>query len=116
MNTIAKVVSIVFAIILPFSGGWIIGLIWPRNFNDPWYNSLIKPSYQPPGWVFAVVWPCLYCAIGVASYLVFAKLAAAGRGFDSTAQIAFLVYAVQLALNWAWTPIFFRFHLLKWVS
>lgn len=116
MNIIIKIVMLAVAIILPFSGGWIIGIIYPRKFNDPWYNSLIQPPYNPPGWVFPIAWTFLYCSIGIASYLVYARLVASGKGFDQTAQIALASYAIQLALNWAWSPIFFRYHSLKWVS
>lgn len=116
MSAINKYLVAVAAVIIPFSG-WIVGFIVSPGSpaNDPWFNSLIKPSFNPPAWIFAPVWTFIYCSIGIASYLVYAKLVASGRGFDRTAQVALASYVIQLALNWAWPPIFFKYHLLKWV-
>lgn len=102
------------AVILPNVGGWAGGLI-TRNNLKPWYASLNKPKGNPPNYVFGPVWTGIYCGIGYASYRVYEDLLATGNGFDRTAQVALGLYAGQLALNWAWTPIFFHFHSLKWV-
>lgn len=106
--------KIAAAVIVPNVGGWMGGLI-TRNNLKPWYASLNKPKGNPPNYVFGPMWTTLYCGMGYASYLVYKDLLATGNGFDSTAQTALALYANQLVLNWSWTPIFFKFHSLKWV-
>lgn len=109
MSTLAKTFIFVVAIILPFSS-YIADLILPRNDWWPWYSALVKPPFNPPGIVFAIVWPILYASIGLASYWVYDTLVKAGKGFDQNAQLAAVAYAIQLLLNWAWPAIFFRLH------
>lgn len=66
------------------------------------FDSLTKPALTPPGWVFAVVWTALYIMMGVASYIV-----SQTRCGDSEAALT--VYGCQLAINFAWPLLFFRF-------
>ena len=64
------------------------------------YQSLDRPSWAPPSWLFGPVWTLLYAMIAVAGWLVWRR-----AGWTT----ALSVYAVQLVLNAAWTPIFFGF-------
>ncbi len=64
----------------------------------PWYRSLDKPRWNPPNWVFPTVWSILYICIAAA-----AARAAPMEG--SHYSMAF--FAVQIALNAIWSPIFF---------
>lgn len=110
-----KLLKIAAAVIVPNIGGWIGGIITFRNNRTSWFSSLNKPKYYPPKFLFAPVWTSIYCGIGYASYLVYDELRAIGNGFDGTAQVALALYANQMVLNWAWTPIFFKYQSLKWV-
>ncbi len=71
------------------------------------FDTLIKPSFAPPAWVFAPVWIILYALMGIAAYRIF-KLGCNKKGVKS----ALLFYAIQLFLNFLWTIIFFRFELI----
>lgn len=70
-----------------------------------WYAGLNKPSWNPPPWIFGPAWTLLYTLMAVAAWLVWKR-----AGF--TRPLA--LYFVQLALNAAWTPIFFGAHELGW--
>jgi translocator protein len=67
-----------------------------------WYAGLNHPSIAPPDWMFAPVWTALYILMAFAAWLVW-KVA----GLRSAAIAAF---ALQLALNLAWSAIFFGLH------
>ena len=63
-----------------------------------WYEGLRKPGWTPPNWMFPVVWTILYVAIAVAGWLVW-------RAEGPSLAIAF--WGAQLALNAAWSWLFF---------
>lgn len=63
-----------------------------------WYDGLDKPPWTPPDWVFPVTWTVLYLAMSVAGARV------AG---SPDAGMAMAFWALQIALNTLWTPIFF---------
>ncbi len=69
-----------------------------------WYATLKKPSWNPPGWLFGPVWSALYTMMAVAAWLVWK------RGGFATLRRPLSLFLVQLALNAAWTPLFFGWH------
>ena len=69
-----------------------------------WYATLKKPSWNPPGWIFGPVWSALYPMMAVAAWLVWKRGGFAGQRRPLT------LFLVQLALNAAWTPLFFGLH------
>ena len=75
-------------------------------FTEPniptWYAGLNRPAIAPPNWVFAPVWTTLYILMAVAAWRVW-KI----RGLKS---IELWAWCVQLALNFAWSAIFFSLH------
>lgn len=71
-----------------------------------WYPALIKPSFNPPNWIFGPVWSLLYGMMGVSLFLVWKKV-----GFS---LVPFSVFFIQITLNFFWSFLFFKFHLLGW--
>ena len=66
-----------------------------------WYGALVKPRFNPPGWVFGPVWTVLYVTMGVAAWLVWMRRDVPGAG------PALVLFAVQLVLNVTWPVLFF---------
>ena len=75
----------------------LIGAPFPA---PAWYRSLNRPRWSPPAWVFGPVWTVLYTLMGIAAWLVWQRRRP-GR------SVAIGLFGLQLALNAAWTPIFF---------
>lgn len=85
---------------------WVIlcyGAMWVGSHQPPgeWYARLIKPTFTPAGWIIGLVWFVLYTSMGIAAWRVWRK------GGFSGARLALALFLVQLALNAAWTYIFF---------
>jgi tryptophan-rich sensory protein len=78
-----------------------LGSIATARSVATWYQGLVKPTFNPPDWLFAPVWTALYVLIAVAGWRVWRR-----RGL-SGARLEFAAYAAQLALNLAWSFIFF---------
>jgi len=79
-------------------GGAASGLATPPG---EWYASLAKPAWTPPGWVFGPAWTVLYALMALAAWQVWRRRAA------TDVRMPLALFAIQLALNLAWTPIFF---------
>jgi len=75
-------------------------------FTEPsiptWYANLVHPAIAPPNWVFAPVWTTLYVMMAVAAWRVWR--------ISGTRSKEMAAYGVQLALNFAWSAIFFAAH------
>jgi tryptophan-rich sensory protein len=82
-------------IILVLGGGLLIGA---SNMPGDWYQSLAKPSFNPPNWVFAPVWSILYIIIGVVGARTWLTL---------RRSMAMRLWFAQLVFNFAWSPVFF---------
>ena len=60
-----------------------------------WYETLNKPFFNPPNFIFGIVWPILYVLMAIVSYL--------------NAQNIFKLYLMQIVLNGLWSWLFFVF-------
>ena len=74
-----------------------------------WYDALQKPSWNPPNWVFGPVWSALYLAMAVAAWLVWRE-----RKTPPDVRPALAMWGAQLALNAAWSWLFFGLHEMAW--
>jgi tryptophan-rich sensory protein len=81
--------------------GSAIGLLSNSGTENGWYAPLAKPSFQPPGWAFGVVWTLLYAMMGIALALIVSAAPSPRR------SAALWLFAVQLVLNFGWSPVFF---------
>lgn len=84
-------------VLVPVLAGLTVGAVTGRS------RKLREgtPPWGPRPWVFAVAWALLYAAMGAASFFVYVDAPTA-----AAARVALALYAVQLALNLAWTPTF----------
>lgn len=71
------------------------------SVDSPWYESLEKPSFQPPAWVFGPVWTTLYTLMTASVWRVWA----APDSPDRTKALG--LWFTQLALNGTWSGFFF---------
>jgi translocator protein len=96
-NSLALVGFVVVTFCAPALGAF--------SMPGSWYAGLNKPSWNPPAWIFGPAWTLLYTLMAVAAWLVWKRV-----GFTRPLGL----YFVQLALNAAWTPIFFGAHEMGW--
>ena len=90
-NTLVKKLSLP---LITFLIAWIGGLS-TINSDWTWYESLNKPFFNPPNYLFGIVWPILYVLMAVVSFL--------------QAQNIFKLYLMQIMLNGLWSWLFFVF-------
>ncbi len=64
-----------------------------------WYQGVIKPSFNPPAWVFGPVWTLLYALMGWAAFLAWRRAGLRSRPLA--------LFAAQLTFNGLWSPVFF---------
>lgn len=81
--------------LLACAGAGMTGGLFPPG---PWYRGLRKPVWTPPDWVFPVTWTVLYLCMAAAG-------ARAAMAPDN--GIAMACWALQIAFNGLWTPVFF---------
>lgn len=63
-----------------------------------WYESLVKPSFTPPNWLFPIAWSTIYLLLAWAGYRL---------TLIPGSQTLLALWATQIALNTLWTPVFF---------
>jgi len=97
---VLEMLKIAGAIVLCLLAG-IIGSLFTVTGPASWYSQLIKPSFNPPNWIFAPVWTILYILMGIALYLAVK---------NKIGKKAIIIFASQLVLNALWTIIFFGMH------
>ncbi|MEH6700581.1 TspO/MBR family protein [Parasphingorhabdus sp.] len=86
----------------------LLGFMFSQFANsgeeNRWFQSLVKPAAQPPGWAFGAAWALLYAMMGTAFAMVLHARGAPLR------VPAIIFYLVQYALNLFWPILFFGMH------
>lgn len=82
-----------------------VGAYFTITETGTWYQTIAKPSWQPPSWLFAPVWTTLYIMMGIAFYLVWKS----NQPIEKK-RPAMILWIFQLVFNLAWTIIFFNQH------
>jgi len=100
MESLRTVLGLFVALVVVFSAAAVGGAATSSSVGD-WYQALRKPPFNPPAWVFGPVWTALYAMMAVAAWLVWRR-----RGF-ADAQLPLALFGLQLALNAAWSVLFF---------
>ncbi len=86
--------------------GFVMGAVSNSGFGNAWYDGLAKPTFQPPGWAFGAAWTALYTMLGIALAAIL------NEPFSNRRQLAIALFAAQLTLNFAWSPVFFALHMI----
>jgi translocator protein len=94
------IVTVPAVLLLGLASGWLSN----SGYGNAWFDALRKPAFMPPAWAFPVAWTTLYILMGIALGLVIAARRSAAR------SRAIGLFALQLALNLAWSPLFFGAH------
>ena len=94
--TAASGIAIVLIYVIG-SGLWV-------NTGDNWYANINKPSWQPPGFIFGIIWPYNFIVLGIAATVI-GQRASKPAAFT---YIAFFALSVAAALTWA--CLFYRPH------
>ena len=87
--------------------GSLSGYLSNSGYSNAWFAALAKPGFMPPGWMFGVVWTTLYARMGLALALVWV----APRSKERSAALGW--FFAQLAVNYAWSPIFFGARMIE---
>jgi tryptophan-rich sensory protein len=98
-SRIAIVVTICLAV------GYLSGMVTRASITT-WYPTLVKPSFNPPNWIFAPVWTSLYVMMGVAAGLIWNQITTQKAAVTKALQF----FTIQLVLNALWSYLFFGLH------
>ena len=100
-----KVSRIALVVVICLVVGYVSGMVTRASITT-WYPTLVKPSFNPPNWIFAPVWTSLYIMMGIAAGLVWNQIASNKELVTKALQF----FAVQLVLNALWSYLFFGLH------
>nr|WP_199001554.1 TspO/MBR family protein [Flavobacterium sp. ASV13] len=97
-----KLTKIAIALIVCLAVGYSASTV-TRPSVESWYPTLIKPSFNPPNWIFMPVWTMLYIFMAVAAGLIWDKI----KEQNEEVKKALGFFLIQLTLNAIWSYIFF---------
>ncbi|MCB9802974.1 tryptophan-rich sensory protein [Candidatus Nomurabacteria bacterium] len=86
-------------------GAGLLGSVFTTSEINAWYRGIIKPSFNPPNWIFGPVWTLLFLLMGFALYLIWQE-----DFKKKKVQLAWAIFIGQLVLNVFWSVLFFGLH------
>ncbi len=92
----------VLSFVLCFSAAFTGSLFTPEKGSAWYYGELVKPSWNPPDWLFPPAWSILFLLMAIAFWMVLKR----GTG-ERAVKVAVVAFAVQLLLNMSWSAAFF---------
>lgn len=118
-----KIIKLITSILICEMAG-VIGSFFTTPAINTWYARLLKPSFNPPNWIFAPVWIILFLLMGISLYLVREKNWTTDVSEDKEKKAwnpistklwrgtwreenAIFIFSIQLILNILWSVIFF---------
>jgi benzodiazapine receptor len=96
--------KLVVAILICEATGLVSGLL-SRSELSSWYQTLNKPTWNPPSWLFGPVWTLLYLLMAVSLWLIWKSNAS-----ETAKHRSMWIFALQLFLNFWWSILFFNLH------
>ena len=79
----------------------ITSALLTRSGVESFMETVNKPAFSPPEWLFPVVWTILYVLMGISTYII-------ESNSDSKSNKGFIFYYLQLFFNFFWSFIFFN--------
>jgi translocator protein len=99
-NVLKLIISVGLTLLVGFSSSF-----FTVTEIGSWYQTIQKPSWNPPNWIFGPVWTTLYVLMGISFFLIW-RSEKAGK----IKRIAVILFTIQLVLNFFWSFIFFNQH------
>ena len=101
MQSFQKYFSLLFLLAFSFGasawGGFVTSI-----YKEPWYSTLVKPSFNPPDYVFPTIWVILYVSMAFAVWLIWIN--------PKKQEKIIYIYFVHLLVNASWSVVFFALH------
>jgi len=97
-NALKLMIALAIPLLIGFSGSF-----FTVSEIGSWYQTIQKPSWNPPNWIFGPVWTTLYVLMGISLFLVW-------RSTTFQKGVAIILFSIQLVLNFFWSFIFFKQH------
>jgi len=101
----SQIFKLLASLALPLVLGAIAGLFTAEAVPE-WYETLNRPPFNPPNWLFGPVWTTLYILLGISLFLIWKQSASKER------NLAIFVFLLQQALNFGWSFIFFYYNMI----
>ena len=98
MNKKINIPLLAINLAIPLAIGGLSGFLI-KNYTDD-YKAIPKPPLSPPSWLFPVVWTILFILMGISAYII-------STSEHEGKRRALIIYGIQLAVNFAWSPVFF---------